>query len=95
MICKRALLLVLLIALSNSKEMNNETVLTISVLLPLSSPQLDGRAYLPALDLALELINTRTDILPDYRLEAAVSDSAVSEKQFSQHGTTCVSSLVP
>ena len=56
----------------------NGTLLTIAVLLPLSSPDLDGRPYLPALDLALELINNRSDILSGYTLQAVVNDSAVS-----------------
>lgn len=59
-------------------EKYNKTVLTISVLLPLSSPDLDGRPYLPALDLTLELINNRQDLLQNYHLEAVVNDSAVS-----------------
>ena len=59
-------------------ENYNKTVLTISVLLPLSSQDLDGRPYLPALDVALELINNRQDLLQNYHLEAVVNDSAVS-----------------
>lgn len=52
--------------------------LTLSVMLPLSSPDLDGRPYLPAMDIALELINNKTDLLPGFTLQAVVNDSAVS-----------------
>ena len=77
--CKSAFLFILaIVVVVISEETNNKTTLTISVLVPLSSRNLDGRPYLPALDLALELINNRTDILTDYNLEAVVSDSAVS-----------------
>lgn len=54
------------------------TELTLAVFLPLSSPDLDGRPYLPALELTLELINNNTDILPGYWVQATVNDSAVS-----------------
>ena len=70
--------IVFAIAAADSRAANETVPLTLSVLLPLSSPGIDGRTYLPALDLALEIINNRSDILPGYRLKAVVNDSAVS-----------------
>lgn len=38
-----------------------------------------GQACLPAAQMALDLVNKRTDILPDYELELIHYDSMVSE----------------
>lgn len=37
-----------------------------------------GQACLPAAQMALDLVNNRTDILPDYELELIHYDSMVS-----------------
>lgn len=57
---------------------NGSIPLSLSVLLPLSFVHLNGDAYLPAMDISLELINNKTDLLPGYTLQAVVNDSAVS-----------------
>uniref|UniRef100_A0A1X7VVB9 Receptor ligand binding region domain-containing protein n=1 Tax=Amphimedon queenslandica TaxID=400682 RepID=A0A1X7VVB9_AMPQE len=55
---------------------NASIPLTLSVMLPLSFVHLNGDAYLPAMDISLELINNKTDLLPGYTLKAVVNDSA-------------------
>ena len=73
------LFLGLLFAASSAVAGSNEShPLTLSVLLPLSFASLDGDGYLPAMDISLELINNKTDLLPGYTLNAVVNDSAVS-----------------
>ena len=60
-----------------SRERNQ---LVISVFLPLSGDSgWDGRAYLPGLDIVRELVNNRTDLLPDYELVLEHDDSGVSD----------------
>ena len=56
----------------------NSTTLSLAVFLPLSSQNVNGYNFLPSLDIALELINNRSDILPGFMLDAEIVDSAVS-----------------
>ena len=63
-----------------SKE-NNQLV--ISVFLPLSGDSgWDGRAYLPGVDIVQELVNNKTDLLPDYELVLEHDDSGVSDHPY-------------
>ncbi|XP_019853725.1 PREDICTED: gamma-aminobutyric acid type B receptor subunit 1-like [Amphimedon queenslandica] len=75
------IILVLLFAASSAvvAGSNGSIPLTLSVLLPLSFVHLNGHAYLPAMDISLELINNKTDLLPGYTLKAVVNDSACSD----------------
>lgn len=41
------------------------------------SEGLDGRPFITAVQLAVELVNNRTDILPGYRLEFTTNDTQV------------------
>lgn len=72
--------IIILLFTGLSAAMAETEPLAISVMLPLSFPHLDGDAYLPAMDIALELINNKSDLLPGYTLNAIVNDSAVSIK---------------
>lgn len=60
--------------------------LYIGALFPMSGGWPGGQACLPAAQMALDLVNKRTDILPDYELELIHYDSMVSEH--------CMSSLI-
>ena len=50
----------------------------IPVLVPMFGVDHDRFAYVTAMKYAFELINNRTDILPDYHLEAEYHDTIVS-----------------
>lgn len=52
--------------------------LYIGALFPMSGGWPGGQACLPSAQMALELVNKRTDILPDYELEMIYYDSMVS-----------------
>lgn len=52
--------------------------LYIGALFPMSGGWAGGQACLPAAQMALDLVNNRTDILPDYELELIHYDSMVS-----------------
>lgn len=52
--------------------------LTITVFVPLTAEDYDGRPLLPAVDVTLDLVNNRSDMLPGYRLNYVAADSAVS-----------------
>lgn len=52
--------------------------LYIGALFPMSGGWPGGQACLPAAQMALQLVNERTDILPDYELELIYYDSRVS-----------------
>ena len=57
------------------------------LLAPFNSPQHvydEGPALVPAVDVALDIINNRTDVLPGYRLRYIVADSACTD------GTTAI-----
>lgn len=54
--------------------------LYIGALFPMSGGWPGGQACLPAAQMALELVNNRTDILPDYELELIYYDSMVRIK---------------
>ena len=57
---------------------DNASTLVLAVFLPLSSPDVNGYSFLPSLDITLDLINSRSDLLPGFTLDAEVTDSAVS-----------------
>ena len=74
-----ALLVVALCSTSGSGYQNTKsTTLSLTVLLPLSSPEINGENFLPSLDITLELINNRSDLLSGFTVDAKVADSAVS-----------------
>ena len=80
---KMAFLLLLVLTLYGSTSVvcdseDNNTTLTLAVFISLSSPDVNGYNFLPSLDIALELINNRSDLLPGFELDAEVGDSAVS-----------------
>lgn len=52
--------------------------LYIGALFPMSGGWPGGQACLPAAHMALDLVNNRSDILPDYELELIHYDSMVS-----------------
>lgn len=52
--------------------------LYIGALFPMSGGWPGGQACLPSAQMALDLVNNRTDILPDYELELIYYDSMVS-----------------
>ncbi|KAL7829316.1 hypothetical protein AOLI_G00302010 [Acnodon oligacanthus] len=54
--------------------------LYIGALFPMSGGWPGGQACLPSAQMALDLVNKRTDILPDYELELIYHDSKVSEE---------------
>lgn len=54
--------------------------LYIGALFPMSGGWPGGQACLPAAQMALDLVNNRTDILPDYEMELIHYDSRVSNK---------------
>ena len=62
-----------------AKDHNSSSVLSLAVFLSLSSSDVNGTAFLPSLDIVLELINNRTDLLPGFTVQAVISDSAVSK----------------
>lgn len=47
-----------------------------------------GQACLPAAQMALDLVNKRTDILPDYELELIYYDSRVGDKNILKNTQT-------
>lgn len=53
--------------------------LYIGALFPMSGGWPGGQACLPSAQMALDLVNKRADILPDYELELIHYDSMVSE----------------
>lgn len=55
--------------------------LYIGALFPMSGGWPGGQACLPAAQMALELVNNRTDILPDYELELIYYDSMVRKEK--------------
>lgn len=59
--------------------------LYIGALFPMSGGWPGGQACLPAAQMALELVNNRTDILPDYELELIYYDSMVRAKKTLMH----------
>ncbi|TRY60221.1 hypothetical protein DNTS_026369 [Danionella cerebrum] len=55
--------------------------LYIGALFPMSGGWPGGQACLPAAQMALDLVNKRADILPDYELELIYYDSMIQEKE--------------
>lgn len=62
------------IAASSSSDVTN---LTLGFYIPIRSKDFDARPILPAMDVMLQLINNRSDILPGYRLNTMVANSGV------------------
>ena len=90
--CKVAMLAMLLPvllqnvpALAQPAAGDNTSTLTLAVFMSGITPNgtnafaesLDGRPFITAVELALELVNNRTDILPGYTLEFTANDSQV------------------
>lgn len=74
-------LLLLLVALTVPHRVDSkETQIHIGGLFPISGSPVGrtGRAFVPACDMALEMVNNRTDILPGYRLAMFWNDTKVS-----------------
>ena len=66
-----------------SKGSGESDKLVISVFLPLTGDSgWDGTAYIPGGEIARELVNNKTDLLPSYELVLEYSDSSVSDYQF-------------
>ena len=91
--CKVAMLAMLLPVLLQrvpalAQTADNASTLTLAVFLSGITPNgmnsyaesLDGRPFITAVELALELVNNRSDILPGYTLEFTANDSRVSIK---------------
>ena len=65
--------------------------LTIGGIFPMSGSWAGGQGCLPAVQMALEDVNRRQDILPDYNLHMDFDDSQVSPAiQFGQRHTVLV-----
>ena len=88
--CRLAILAMLLPALLQNvpalaQTTDNTSTLTLAVFMSGITPNgtnafaesLDGRPFITAVELALELVNNRTDILPGYTLEFTANDSQV------------------
>ena len=90
--CKVAMLAMLLPvllqnvpALAQAAAGDNTSTLTLAVFMTGITPNgtnafaesLDGRPFITAVELALELVNNRSDILPGYTLEFTANDSRV------------------
>lgn len=90
--CKVAMLAMLLPvllqnvpALAQPAAGDNTSTLTLAVFMSGITPNgtnafaesLDGRPFITAVELALELVNNRTDMLPGYTLEFTANDSQV------------------
>lgn len=73
-----SLTLTLTVLLSCSCPVLGKKKLFIGALFPMSGGWPGGQACLPAAQMALGLVNKRTDILPDYELELIHYDSMVS-----------------
>lgn len=73
-----SLTLTLTVLLSCSYPALGKKKLYIGALFPMSGGWPGGQACLPAAQMALDLVNKRTDILPDYELELIHYDSMVS-----------------
>lgn len=73
-----SLSLTLTVLLSCSCPALGKKKLYIGALFPMSGGWPGGQACLPAAQMALDLVNNRTDILPDYELELIHYDSMVS-----------------
>ncbi|GAA6102951.1 gamma-aminobutyric acid type B receptor subunit 1-like isoform X3 [Tachysurus ichikawai] len=71
----RIVLCWLILLLSWSCAVAGKKKLYIGALFPMSGGWPGGQACLPAAQMALELVNNRTDILPDYELELIYYDS--------------------
>lgn len=69
----------LFILLSCCFAITGKKKLYIGALFPMSGGWPGGQACLPAAQMALELVNNRSDILPDYELELIYYDSMVSK----------------
>ena len=52
--------------------------LTVGGIFPMSGSWAGGQGCLPAVEMALEDVNSREDILPEYRLHMDYNDSQVS-----------------
>jgi len=76
-----ALLYALLIFLPWPCPVAGKKKLYIGALFPMSGGWPGGQACLPAAQMALDLVNNRSDILPDYELELIYYDSMVSTGQ--------------
>ncbi|XP_010792678.1 gamma-aminobutyric acid type B receptor subunit 1-like [Notothenia coriiceps] len=70
-----SLTLTLTVLLSCSRPVLGKKKLYIGALFPMSGGWPGGQACLPAAQMALDLVNSRTDILPDYELELIHYDS--------------------
>uniref|UniRef100_A0AAV2K533 Uncharacterized protein n=1 Tax=Knipowitschia caucasica TaxID=637954 RepID=A0AAV2K533_KNICA len=67
--------LTLALLLSHSPAALGKKKLYIGALFPMSGGWPGGQACLPAAQMALDLVNNRSDILPDYELELIYYDS--------------------
>ena len=72
--------LIFFLLLSARNAANGSKTLYVGGLFPLSGPSksLEGRAILSACQLAIEMVNNRTDILPGYELQLLWNDSKVN-----------------
>lgn len=77
-VLRHSLTLTLSVLLSCSCLALGKKKLYIGALFPMSGGWPGGQACLPAAQMALDLVNDRTDILPDYELELIHYDSMVS-----------------
>lgn len=74
----RASLMVLLLLWPRPSSAGKKK-LYIGALFPMSGGWPGGQACMPSAQMALDLVNNRSDILPDYELELIHYDSMVSE----------------
>ena len=73
--------------------LNSTNTLSLAVFIPLTTTDLVGAKFLPSLEIGLQLINNRSDLLPDYTVEAVIADSNVGNNTFSCAISKHVSSL--
>ena len=73
-----SLLSVLLLFLSSSHPVVGSTTVYLAFPSPLSGPVWDGGKQMkPAVDMAIEAINAKSDLLPGYTLATAIFDHQV------------------
>ena len=79
------MVLVLLMCSSCGVSALKEKTLTIGGIFPMNGSWGGGVSCLPAVEMALEDVNNRSDILPDYNLEMRFGDSQVSRSRKHKH----------
>lgn len=80
-LCKMMKIAVLVIVSLHIQELNGikEKNITVGGIFPMSGSWAGGQGCLPAVEMALEDVNAREDLLSEYRLHMDYNDSHVSQ----------------